>query len=95
MAKENVFRNKRDLAMKIFKECKKIEKKRNVTMVEKNNIKYVRTLMESTIANPNDDILLSNLLISLRGILESKRIDPKNAQYFQASLKKLIEEENE
>lgn len=95
MAKENVFRNKRDLAMKIFKECKKIEKKRNVTMVEKNNIKYVRTLMESTIANPNDDILLNNLLISLRSILESKRIDPKNVQYFQASLKKLIEEENE
>ena len=95
MAKENVFKSKRDLAMKIFKECKKIEKKRNVTMVEKNNIKYVRTLMESTIANPNDDILLSNLLISLRSILESKRIDPKNLQYFQASLKKLIEEENE
>ncbi|EQB68985.1 MAG: seg [Thermoplasmatales archaeon Gpl] len=95
MAKENIFKSKEELATRIFKECKKIEKRRDITPVERNNIKYVRTLIESTFKNPSDEVLLSNLLISLRGIIESRKIDEKNLVYFQNSLSKLEQEERE
>ena len=95
MAKEDTFKSKNELASRIFKECRKIEKRKDITPVERNNIKYVRTLIESTFTNPSEEVLLSNLLISLRGIMESRKIDEKNVTYFKNSLSRLEEEEKE
>ncbi|MHB1439152.1 MAG: hypothetical protein ACYCSO_01645 [Cuniculiplasma sp.] len=95
MLKDNNIKSKIEVAKKLFKECKRIEKRSDITPVEKNSIKYIRTLVESTLLNPYQDNLLSNLIISMRGVLETKKVDKKNLTYFENTLKKFENEADE
>ena len=95
MAKDLEMRKVGSMAALVIKDCKYVEKMRNITEMERNSAKSARKVAESTLRMSDILRIKENLLISMRTLLELKKLPKKSSESIMAYKSKLEDEMKE